>query len=90
MLNNGMILKVEKFFGPTRSVSMEGKIWNKRKSIFTYPLESNLTNMWELERHPSVNLKTFSIKSINKKMIQLPMKNRFQVRENMNAMPLLH
>ena len=45
MLNNGMILKVEKFFGRPRSVSMEGKIWDKRKSIFTYPLESSLINI---------------------------------------------
>ena len=35
MLKNGIILKVETFSGPTRSVSMQGKVCNRRKLMFT-------------------------------------------------------
>ena len=90
LLSNGKILKVERIFGPIESITIEGRIWRTENSIFTYPFPSSEIDMWELCREPSLNIKTISIKSIDRKMVLLPMAVKMNERKRFYVMPLLH
>lgn len=89
LLKNGEILKIEKIY-IRESLMLDGRIWKKKKSVYDYPCESSLLNMWELEKDPAENIRSFQLDSIDIKMILLPMDINVNGRTHMFAVSLLH
>ena len=59
LLNDGKVFKVERIHGSLQSIILDGRIWKTKKSIFNYPFESSLIDMWELKREPSEKRRFF-------------------------------
>lgn len=74
LLNNGIIMKVQKIFGNPELPEMlqvRGFVWDKDQPIYQYPCDSTKLEMWELKRKASNNVITRPVTSISNKLVQL-------------------
>lgn len=90
LLNDRRIFQIEQLLGPLRSITLIGRIWEKRTHIFNYPFPSGEINMWELQRIPSESVIRLPLNVMDQKLVKLCIRLRRNERERIFVIPLLH
>lgn len=90
-LNDERIVQIENiFFSEENILSVQGRIVNIIKSVYTYPSNSNVTKIWEIQSQPSTRSVTVPIKQIESKIVHLRLNFLEQKPERVFALSLLH
>lgn len=90
-LNNEKIVQIENiFFSEENILNVQGKIVNIIKSVYTYPSNSNVTKIWEIQSQPSILSVTVPVQQIESKRMHLRLNFLEKKPETVFALSLLH
>jgi len=90
-LTDERIVQIENiFFLEENVLKVQGRIVNIIKSVYTYPFNSNVTKIWEIQSQPSTLSITVSVEQIESKIVHLRLNFLQQKSERAFALSLLH
>jgi len=90
-LTDEKIVQIENiFFLEENVLKVQGRIVNIIKSVYTYPFNSNVTKIWEIQSQPSTLSITVSVEQIESKIVHLRLNFLQQKPERAFALSLLH
>jgi len=90
-LTDERIVQIENiFFLEENVLKVQGRIVNIIKSVYTYPSNSNVTKIWEIQSQPSTLSITVSVEQIESKIVHLRLNFLQQKPERAFALSLLH
>ena len=84
------VVKVKNIYINESNIEVRGKVWEKRKSIFTFPMDSQHLKMWQLNKKASNNIVTHRITSVDCKLICLSVNMREEGSKKVFVIPFLH
>lgn len=90
LLKDKSIVRVSGIILTEDNVMISGNVWNKRKSIFNFPLDSSLLNMWELQNDPLEQKITFELSDVSCKLVCLRLNFQEKLPIRTYIIPLLH
>lgn len=90
LLKNKNVVKVNKMTMNENTILIEGNIWEKKSSIFTFPIDSENLNMWELQKKSLEEKYSFHLSSVSCKLVCLSLNMREDLPEKVYVIPLLH
>ena len=90
LMKDKTVIKVKKMRVIDDNIEIRGKVWEKKKSIFTLPIDSRHLNMWQLNKKASNNVLSYGITSVDCKLIRLSINMREEGSKKIFVIPLLH
>lgn len=87
ILNDDTIVQIDNIL---KDLTFEGRIWKKKKPIFTYPSNSKHFKMWQLENAVSSKEIKKDINDINGKLVKLSLSFKENAPEKLFVIPLIH
>lgn len=91
ILHDGTVVSVEKIIqSPELGLTIKGRIWDKKKSVFNYPCNSAILDMWELNSIPRRSVISRDISDIESKMVRLSLYFQENVPHRTFVIPFLH
>ncbi|XP_043478136.1 uncharacterized protein LOC122508698 isoform X2 [Leptopilina heterotoma] len=90
LLTNDVVLNIEKIFKVNNEYKISGLEYEKKKSLFEYPVDSKHLKMWEVESGLMSNKYTFPLELIDSKLVKISVNYKENDNYRHYVMPLLH
>lgn len=90
ILQDETIVSINKIVQCPDGLRIEGQIWDKKKSIFNYPCDSAVLQMWELKDVPRHGGVSHMISDIDSKIVRLSLSLCENSPQRIFVIPFLH